>query len=170
MPYPATVIANEFISLAKGSGNTLTPLKLQKLVYFAHGWCLALTGKPLISDRVQAWQYGPVIPSIYHHFKAVGNGPINDLSDEFVNVGGLRFASKATLDSFPESEERQHAKEIVAKVLEIYGGYTAARLSNATHKNGSPWQQVYREGERGITVPNDLIRTYFQGQENATGQ
>lgn len=167
MPYPATVIANEIIALARKSGKMLTPLKLQKLVYFAHGWCLALTGKPLISDPVQAWQYGPVIPSIYHQFKAIGNGPINDLSPELIHVGGLRFAGKATLDSFPDTEEKQNAKRIVAKVFEIYGGYSGSRLSNATHQNGTPWQQVYEEGKRGITVPNDLIRAYFQGLENA---
>ena len=170
MPYPATVIANEFIVLAKENGQTLTPLKLQKLVYFAHGWCLALTGNSLISDRVQAWQYGPVIPSIYHGFKDVGNGAIHNLSSDLVSVSGLRFKGHATLDDFPDSQERQNAKGIVAKVLDVYGGYTAARLSNATHQNGTPWQQVYREGERGITIPNDLIRTYFQGLANATEQ
>jgi len=168
MPYPATVIANEFIALARDTGKTLTPLKLQKLVYFAHGWCLALTGKALISDHVQAWQYGPVIPSIYHQFKAVGNGPIDDLSPELGNVGGLKFASKAKLDNFPATEERQHAKEIVAKVLEIYGRYSAARLSNATHQTGTPWQQVYKDGERKIAIPNELIRTYFKGIANAS--
>lgn len=170
MPYLATVIANEFIVLARASGKTLTPLKLQKLVYFAHGWYLALTGNALISDRVQAWQYGPVIPSIYHEFKDVGNGPINDLSSELVNIGGLRFASKATLDNFPVNEERQHAKDIVAKVFEIYGGYSAAKLSNATHQTGTPWQQVYKDGERKITIPNELIRAYFKELENAAAQ
>src|ERR1700722_8483585 len=120
MPYPATVIANEFIALASKAGSALSPLKLQKLVYFAHGWCLALTGRPLISDRVQAWQYGPVIPSIYHEFKYVGNGSISSPASNLVNVSGLRFVSCATLDNFPDNEERREAQEIVAKVFEMY--------------------------------------------------
>jgi uncharacterized phage-associated protein len=61
MPYPAAAIANEFIKVAKRNGVLLTPMKLQKLVYFAHGWYLALLGKPLINEPVEAWKFGPVI-------------------------------------------------------------------------------------------------------------
>ena len=58
-------IANEFLRLAKESGQSLTPMQLLKLVFIAHGWMLGLYGEPLISDDVQAWKYGPVIPDLY---------------------------------------------------------------------------------------------------------
>lgn len=168
MPYPAKVIANEFITLAKVHGQTLTPMKLQKLVYFAHGWCLALTEKPLISDRVEAWQYGPVIPSIYHEFKSAGNNPIVCPAME-IRRQGMKFCQQpVSFDDYPDNEERQHAKEIVAKVFEIYGKYSAVRLSNATHLNGTPWQQVYHEGVRGLKISNNVIKAYFQDVANAS--
>lgn len=66
-------IANYFIELAKNDDNLVSPMKLQKLVYFAHGWCLALADKPLINEKVEAWQYGPVVGSLYREFKKYGN-------------------------------------------------------------------------------------------------
>jgi len=85
MPYPALAIANEFIKVARERNKQLTPMELLKLVYFAHGWYLALSGVPLINEPVQAWRFGPVIPSIYHAFKRYGSGPIIALatSDPF---------------------------------------------------------------------------------------
>lgn len=66
-------VANYILDCGKEDGETLSPMKLIKLVYLAHGWNLGLTGEPLITEHVQAWRYGPVIPSIYHDFKEYGN-------------------------------------------------------------------------------------------------
>jgi uncharacterized phage-associated protein len=168
MPFPAIAVANEFLAIAKTQGVPLTPMKLQKLVYFAHGWCLALTGQPLIRERIEAWQYGPVIPSIYHELKEVGNGNILEPATDLVmqHDGKLRFMAQ-TLEDFPGSEERNNAKEIIARVFAKYGRYSAFQLSNATHSEGTPWRQVYKPEERRVPIPNETIRTYFQGLANA---
>src|SRR5687767_12203236 len=76
MTYDPKSIANYFIDLAAAEGKKLTPLQLIKLVYIAHGWYLGLTGKPLINESPQAWQYGPVIPSLYHALKIHGNDAV----------------------------------------------------------------------------------------------
>jgi len=88
------------------------------------------------------------------------------------NISGLRFFNgPATLDNYPDNEERREAKEIVARVFAMYDKYSAARLSNATHQYGTPWQLVYQEGQRGLTISNDLIRSYFRGvAANAPGK
>src|SRR5215467_7486621 len=82
MAYPAKAVANEFLYLAKEERRPVTPMQLLKLVYFAHGWYLALTGERLIDERVEAWKYGPVVPSIYHEFKRFGNEPITEYATE----------------------------------------------------------------------------------------
>ena len=75
----ALEIANYFIEKSLDSGVDLTPMKLNKLVYIAHGWYLGLSDRPLIGEAAQAWKYGPVIPSIYHRFKAYGGAQITSL-------------------------------------------------------------------------------------------
>jgi uncharacterized phage-associated protein len=74
--YDAIAIANYFIEKSLATGKRLTPMQLVKLVYIAHGWYLARTGKPLLADAVQAWQFGPVIPTLYHEFKQFRDGQI----------------------------------------------------------------------------------------------
>ena len=76
MGYLAKAVANEFLKLAQNENATLTQMKLQKLVYIAHGFNLALVDSALLEDKIQAWQYGPVIPSLYGEFKSFGNSPI----------------------------------------------------------------------------------------------
>ena len=71
-------VANWFLDRADKDGKPLDPMKLQKLIYFAHGWHLALTSKPLINEHPEAWAYGPVIPSIYHRFKKYGRDAVQN--------------------------------------------------------------------------------------------
>ncbi|HEY1718789.1 MAG TPA: type II toxin-antitoxin system antitoxin SocA domain-containing protein, partial [Verrucomicrobiae bacterium] len=60
-PFKSIAVANRFIELAQKSDSKLTLMKLLKIVYFAHGWHLALRDKsPLIDDTVEAWKFGPV--------------------------------------------------------------------------------------------------------------
>lgn len=83
MAYGAKAIANRFLEIAKKEHVGITPMKLQKLIYFAHGWNYGLYDEPLIADPIQAWRFGPVIPSIYHEFKHVGSGTISDRATDF---------------------------------------------------------------------------------------
>ena len=75
MAYKGKSIANAFISLAGSDG--IDPLKLQKLLYYANGHYLAEhDGTPLINEYFEAWDYGPVIPTVYYEFREYGNNPI----------------------------------------------------------------------------------------------
>ena len=73
METDALAIANYFVrkGLSDTVGEKLTLLRLVKYVYIAYGFSLALIDKSIINDRfdrVEAWKYGPVIPSVYHSF------------------------------------------------------------------------------------------------------
>src|SRR5689334_14747494 len=54
------------------AGDTISNLKLQKLCYYAQAWSLALDGKPLFGERIEAWAHGPAIPALYGRFKKYG--------------------------------------------------------------------------------------------------
>ncbi|MCZ5581375.1 DUF4065 domain-containing protein [Escherichia coli] len=78
--YSPVQIANKFITLGNQHHNPLTHMQLQKLTYIAHGYYLALTGKPLLNECVSAWKYGPVIPGMYDAFKDYGNKPVTNVA------------------------------------------------------------------------------------------
>jgi uncharacterized phage-associated protein len=69
-------VAEYFIWLCNDSGSFITNLKLQKVLYYAQGWYLALKGKPLFEDDFQAWVHGPAIPHVYGSYKAFTYNPI----------------------------------------------------------------------------------------------
>ncbi|AVW92216.1 Panacea domain-containing protein [Celeribacter baekdonensis] len=64
MAYDARQIANWFVVRAQREGRTLSIMSLLKLTYIAHGWHLEMQEVPLFSNRIEAWQYGPVIPEV----------------------------------------------------------------------------------------------------------
>ena len=157
MAHDALAIANYFLDLAKGSGTTLSPMKIQKLVYYAHGWNLAIADAPLINEAVEAWEYGPVIPSIYHAFKKFGSGPITEKASrlELPEPSVIRFVTPAVGD--------EETEEFLSAIWKGYGDLTAIQLSNLTHEVGSPWQKTYSEnrGRKGTEIPDSLIKEYF---------
>src|SRR6476619_3832573 len=75
MPNVSMAIANEFLK-KPGALGVLTQMQLQKLTYIAHGWNLALNERRLVSDELEAWDYGPVYPMLYDHAKYFGKSPI----------------------------------------------------------------------------------------------
>ncbi len=143
-------VANYFIGKAAATGVALTPMKLIKLVYIAHGWCLGLTGEALISESPQAWKYGPVIESLYGVYRRYGNGQIP--------------ASAA----MPWAELRQSEKltPLLSRVWDVYSQYTGGQLSTLTHQRGTPWDEVWNAqggcDRRGAMIPDDLIRQHYR--------
>lgn len=70
MAYKATEIAWKILKEAKKKGVELSNLQLQKLVYIAHGYYMALYNKPLSEENFITWKYGPVSYSVYEEFKS----------------------------------------------------------------------------------------------------
>ncbi|MDP8989584.1 MAG: DUF4065 domain-containing protein [Acidobacteriota bacterium] len=139
-------------------------MKLQKLVYYAHGWNLAISNVPLINECVEAWEYGPVIPSIYHAFKRFGSGDITEKATrpEMIDFNTLRFLTPTVED--------QDTIEFLKAVWDGYGDLSAIQLSNLTHQPGTPWSTIYaqNQGRKGVDIPDALIREYFVAQSTAT--
>jgi len=161
MLYSPKSVANYFLDLAKARGEQLTPMKLQKLVYYAVGWYAGHTDTQLIDEAIEAWQYGPVIPSLYHEFKRFGSGPITCKAIDFVNGFEQR-------DS-PHPEDPD-LRRFLDNVWASYGQFTGIRLSEMTHASGAPWDVTWREadGVRGVDIPFERIAQHFRAAvENA---
>lgn len=151
MKYKPLAIANYFIDRAHLAGEHLDQLKLQKLVYLAHGWSLAIFDEPLLDEQVQAWKFGPVFDSLWRKFTVYGRGPIRENGVEVVR-------GQISVPNVPPEDDR--TRQLLEKVWEIYGEYSGVQLSKMTHEPGTPWDQTYSNG-RKRDIPNALIRRHF---------
>lgn len=158
--YPIEAVANTILDEAEGREILLSPMKLQKLMYLAHGYYIAVTGQPLTDEDFEAWQYGPVSPTIYHEFKDFGASPIKTgkrATRRYWDNGEVN----SDTPTIPESDRR--ARAVINFVLNTYGGRSAVYLSDLTHKVGSPWEHVRSAAplRRNSKIDNSLIRDYF---------
>lgn len=152
--FSAKSIANYFLDLAAMTGDPISPMKLQKLVYYAHGWYSGYTGRPLINEPIEAWQYGPVIPSLYHEFKRFGSGKIEAKAFEY-DARGVR-------EALPPSDP--DIRTFLQNVFKSYGQYSGIRLSEMTHASGTPWDMTWNEckGMHNVDIPFERIASYFK--------
>ena len=141
MAYPVLAVANKILAYGASAtnGELVSNLKLQKLLYYMQGFHLAVFGEPLFEEEIEAWMYGPVVPSVYDHYQEYGNKGIE-----------------------PESEVLELSSEeeaLFADVLRVYGDYSAIGLMNLTH-NEYPWKST-PEG-RGHVIDKEKLRTFFK--------
>lgn len=140
------------MELGERDGITISPMKLQKLIYFAHGWCLAITGEPLIEESIDAWKYGPVIADVYYEFKEFGSDPIKGKKPNVLIKKRLLSLKRDELTI-----------KLIQKVWQVYGKYDALELSKMTHLPNTPWLEVREKNpeKANVTIDDRLIRKYF---------
>lgn len=128
-------IAKYFLLRTQEDGELVSPLKMQKMVYFAYVlYLLKKKGKEkLFSDKIEAWSNGPVIPALYKDLKKYGSSPIN--ADKYVNVSLNYFAENYPSDIL----------ETLDETYERCASLTAFELTAASHQ-----QKAWLEARRGL--------------------
>jgi uncharacterized phage-associated protein len=138
-------VANYFIKRQDpDAGDLMSNMKVQKLVYYAQGFCLAITGMPLFDERIEAWDHGPVCVPLYHEYKQFEAGPIPIPYD---------------VDALSIFSEDIH--EILDMVQIYYGQFSAWKLRNLTHGE-EPWMKAFAKGR--CEISHDDMRNYFKTQ------
>jgi uncharacterized phage-associated protein len=156
--YRATVISNYFVEKGFQSGCSLTPMQINKLTSISHGYFLALTGQPLIGDPVEAWEYGPVVRSVYERYRLHGRYPVHAVS----------FQSELECQQFQALQDDLNAQHVLEGVWMGYGAMTGFQLSEISHEPGTPWFAVWHEQDgkkhKNTVIPDALIQDYYLGQ------
>ncbi|MCA6363725.1 MAG: SocA family protein [Bacteroidetes bacterium] len=139
----ANAVSDAFLKLSQPeTGDVLTHLKLQKLLYYTQGFHLALYGCPLFEEAIYAWEHGPVIQQVYHRFKHLGSSslppPENYHSTDILDPKQL---------------------ELIIDVNTVYGQFSAWKLRDMTH-NEQPWLATPRNTE----ISHLLMQDYFKNQ------
>ncbi|HOI75196.1 MAG TPA: DUF4065 domain-containing protein [Syntrophales bacterium] len=134
-------VAKYFLTLNDPEiGDLISNLKLQKLVYYAQGFHLAIEDEPLFSDSIEAWAHGPVIPALYHDYKCFADGPIPP--PDYFDVSNLSEDVRSLLDD----------------VYSVFGQFSAWKLRNMTHEE-PPWIEAWK-GDKIISKKS--MRYYFK--------
>lgn len=118
-------VAEYILWFAGNVGSPITNLKLQKLVYYAQAWYLALYEGPLFPEPIEAWVHGPVVDSLYKKYKKYGRGIIPPPKNP---------------PSFNNEVAQPHLNEIMDVFLEL-DAFTLQRLAHQEE----PWQEA-RQG------------------------
>lgn len=138
------IVANYLLDVAADRGVAMTNLKLQKLLFFAHAISLTERKTKLVSGHFEAWQYGPVHPTVYQAFKAAGPNTIEFRAEAFDPVTGKRRSLEKLTDSA--------IREICDRVMVQFGRMSAGRLVDVTHAVGGPWHHVVAESKMGANI------------------
>lgn len=128
----------------------VTPLALEKLLAFSDGVNYALNGTCMIEEESQAWQHGPVYPSVYKKYKKFGYKPIDN---------GIHSKHGCMLSKVSEGELKA-----IDMVLDTFGLYSPKTLEIISHKQ-TPWiekRKGYSEKEAGQEVIDEgSVREYY---------
>lgn len=136
-------IAEYFIHLANETGSFISNLKLQKLVYYAQAWHLALYDEPLFAEDFEAWVHGPVIPQLYQKYRKFGWHPIEQEA---------------------EPDLPSKIKEFLDEVAREYFASDAYELEQMTHVE-APWNQARGnlppDAPSNSVIRQEWIKEYF---------
>ena len=140
----AIALANTILKRAFQEKISVTPMKLQKLIYFVYRKFLQDYGKPILSDNFLVWQYGPVLQSVYDEFKSFRANIIT------------RFAKDANNNVYVVNESlNKELSSVITDVWDKYKQYSGIYLSELTHRQGTAWRKA-RERNDEILLLEDI--------------
>lgn len=130
-----------------GERDQISNLKLQKLLYYAQGYSLAILDRPLFDEPIKCWRHGPVVESIYHCYKHHGNQCI------------------PSVNSFNESVFDYDDLAVLNRIALEYGQYSPWKLRDMTHEE-RPWKEAHAYEVNGISCAS--IKKFFKELLNMT--
>lgn len=141
----ANDVANHLINFARGHGDYLTPLKLQKLMFYADAWHMVLKdGQELIPDGFEAWVHGPVVRSIYQRFNHYRWNPITE--------------------ELPAPDLGDETVDFLNELYKVFGGFSGYELEQLTHQE-EPWKtargMLPADASCNEAINKDLTRRFY---------
>ena len=160
MTYDGRAVANFILDFCDAHGKPVTNLSLQKLVFFCHAWTLVALGKPLIKQKFEAWQFGPVLQYLYRDFKKFDDQPINVRAKRINPDRGELEIVHYDFDAATEL--------LLRAVPDFYCRLSASALVGLTHVKDGPWEKVWNDTGNlnpGMTIDPSSIENYYSQVE-----
>lgn len=144
---------------------SMSNLKLQKIVYFVYAEYLSRYGKSLFKDPIIALPYGPVITSIYRHYKKHGSEVISEKEeDDDISLEDIKIP--LALAKILQSDDAEQILDVVHEVFKKFGKEKPSKLVDITHREGAPWTRVMDSGGIGKIITDELIKKYHSVEMN----
>ena len=139
--YSALSVAQYIILREAEEGRPVSNLRLQKLLYFVEAYFFLSTGEPCFVDRMEAWDFGPVVPEVYHKYKRFGSMIIQETDDS--------LAQEIELSD----------QEKIDEMLDACADKSTRELVEITHQQ-EPWKSAYRN-KFSNEITQESIRNLF---------
>ena len=156
--YKAVDLAKTFANFGVKEGKPVTQMQLQKMVYFANGLWLARTNgeESLIRENFEAWDFGPVVPSIYKEFKQFGANAIKPETNIYALIG-----KELDLSPIKHYSKKEH-ENLIKNVWQYLKDISGIALSNWTHQENSAWSKAYYNYGRNRILDRNQIAEEFR--------
>ena len=141
--YGALKIARYIIQRCNLENKTISNLKLQKILYFVQAEFLVVKGQPCFQEDIEAWDFGPVVPEVYHSYKVFGSSNIPAIGRQ-IKVIGISEKDRKLIDG----------------IVDECAQYSASALVEITHHQ-TPWIEAYHKPGYNNVISLDSIREYF---------
>lgn len=142
--YDVQMIARYVINRCDEKERPISNSKLQKILYFIQAEFLVNLGKPCFSEEIQAWNFGPVVPEVYQHYRGYGATNIPDQKDS-----GFELISR---------QDKEHLDAIIDGAAR----YSSSSLTEITCRQ-SPWKNVHKKSD--CVIKQSVIKEYFSEGE-----
>lgn len=139
--YDALDIAEYIIWYCESKGKPISNLKLQKILYFVQAEFLVARGVPCFENKIEAWDYGPVVPDVYHEYKIFGSNAIFSFSN-------------MTLEILPQD------KRTINIMVDECNRYSSTDLVDITHRQ-LPWLEARKRGYNA-EITKESIKDFFE--------
>lgn len=143
--YAVQDIAEYVIWYSEKQDFGISNLKLQKILYFIQAYFLICSDRTCFYEKIEAWDFGPVVPEVYKRYKQYGSMDIHGIPEE-------------------EPYLCQNDKERINEVVDNFADYSATDLVEITQKQ-VPWIEAY-ESKRNNEISTDSIKQYFTKRDS----
>ena len=166
--YSAIDIARYIIKYCSEQYLDVSNLRLQKLLYFVQAFFLVEEekgyGYPAFSDRIEAWDFGPVVPNAYKEFKRYGGINIPHLNEYLTSDPTNHWNIKK--EKYNDSIISEHDKKGIETMVDYFKDWATNDLVKLTHAQ-QPWIDAYNPEEKNHNneITQNSIKEYFLNDE-----
>jgi uncharacterized phage-associated protein len=113
-------------------------LKMMKLLYYIQSWCLVWTGKPMFSDDIESWEFGPVVPDVFYAYPHKKNNVVIPLTNSLTN----------------------EQIDIITSVVNVFKNTRGTEMIDLTHSE-QPWQNAIKSNYKNEKISEiDMVKFF----------